>query len=194
MSAKILDGKLLAQHIKDELKSQVFSLKQKTGLVPRLVNVMVGNDQGSCAYAKSQKSVAEYIGIQYDLITLPGDVTEEKFGECIKDLNQDFSVNGIMIHKPLPEHIVYGKIANYVNTEKDLEGINVTNIGKMILGETKIIPCTPASVVEHIQSTGVDLRGKEVVVVGHSVIVGKPLALLLLKQFATVTVCHIATS
>lgn len=194
MSATILDGKALAQNLKDGLKAEVADLKQQTGSVPNLVNVIVGNDHGSCAYAKSQKNAAEYIGIQYELNALPEDVSEDELNECIKKLNADSSVNGIMIHKPLPSRIDYGCVANYVDTAKDLEGINVFNIGKMILGETKIIPCTPASVMEHIKSTGVDLRGKEAVIVGHSVIVGKPLSLLLLEQYATVTVSHIATS
>lgn len=194
MSATILDGKALAQNLKDGLKDEVAQLKERTGSVPRLVNVIVGNDHGSCAYAKSQKNAAEYIGVQYELKILPEDVSQDELSECIKNLNDESSVNGIMIHKPLPSHIDYGCVANYVETIKDLEGINVSNIGKMILGETKIIPCTPASVMEHIKSTGVDLRGKEAVIVGHSVIVGKPLSLLLLEQYATVTISHIATS
>lgn len=194
MSATILDGKTLAQNLKDGLKDEVAQLKERTGSVPHLVNVIVGNDHGSCAYAKSQKNAAEYIGVQYELKILPEDVSQDELSECIKNLNDESSVNGIMIHKPLPSHIDYGCVANYVETIKDLEGINVSNIGKMILGETKIIPCTPASVMEHIKSTGVDLRGKEAVIVGHSVIVGKPLSLLLLEQYATVTISHIATS
>lgn len=194
MSAKILDGKILAQDIKDTLKDEVAALKKKTGSVPCLVNVMVGSDHGACAYAKSQRKNAKYIGIQYKLKTLPEDVSQEDFTDCIKKLNGDISVNGIMIHKPVPAHIDYCSVANYVDTVKDLEGINVTNIGKMLVGETKILPCTPASVMEHIKSTGVGLRGKEAVIIGHSVIVGKPLSLLLLEQYATVTVCHVATS
>ncbi|MCK5259654.1 MAG: bifunctional 5,10-methylenetetrahydrofolate dehydrogenase/5,10-methenyltetrahydrofolate cyclohydrolase [Candidatus Omnitrophica bacterium] len=194
MSAKILDGKLLAQNLKSTLKDEVAALKAEIGSVPRLVNVMVGDNHGACAYAKSQRKAAEYIGIQYDLEALPDDVSRKDFSECIKRLNGDETVNGIMIHKPVPRHIKYSDVAQYVDTDKDLEGINVTNIGKMLIGETKIIPCTPASVMEHIKSTGIDLYGKEAVIVGHSVIVGKPLSLLLLEQFATVTVCHIATS
>ena len=194
MSAKILDGKLLAQDLKDILKGEVAVLKTQTGFVPCLVNVMIGENHGACAYAKSQKKVAEYIGIDYELETLQEDVSKEDFSECIKRLNGDEAVNGIMIHKPIPRHIEYNDVAQYVDTDKDLEGINVTNIGKMLVGETRIIPCTPASVMEHIKSTGIDLYGKETVIVGHSVIVGKPLSLLLLEQFATVTVCHIATS
>lgn len=194
MSARILDGKALAQDLKDRLKKEVRSLKGQTGSVPKLINVMVGNDHGSCAYAQSQQRAAEYIGIDYELQTLPQMASQDDLIDCLKTLNGDPSVNGIMIHKPLPEHINYGQVANYVDTIKDLEGINVSNIGKMILGDTKIIPCTPASVMEHIRSTGINLYGKEAVIVGHSIIVGKPLTLLLLEQYATVTVCHVATT
>ncbi|MCK5712727.1 MAG: bifunctional 5,10-methylenetetrahydrofolate dehydrogenase/5,10-methenyltetrahydrofolate cyclohydrolase [Hyphomicrobiaceae bacterium] len=193
MSAKILDGKLLAQDLKDILKGEVAVLKTQTGFVPRLVNVMIGENHGACAYAKSQKKVAEYVGIDYELETLQEDVSKEDFSECIKRLNGDEAVNGIMIHKPIPRHIEYNDVAQYVDTDKDLEGINVTNIGKMLVGETRIIPCTPASVMEHIKSTGIDLYGKEAVIVGHSVIVGKPLSLLLLHRHATVTICHSRT-
>ncbi len=194
MSAKILDGKSLAQDLKNTLRDEVTSLKQEMGAVPHLVNVMVGTNHSACAYAKAQEKAAQFIGIQYELETLPEDVTQEDFSACIKKLNDNESANGIMIHKPVPEHIDYSEVAKLVDTDKDLEGINVTNIGKMLVGETKIIPCTPASVMEHIKSTGVDLYGKEAVIVGHSVIVCKPLSLLLLEQFTTVTVCHIATS
>ncbi len=194
MSAHLLDGRILAQRIKDNLKKEVAELKIKTGHVPRLINVMIGQDKSACAYANSQKKVAEYIGIQYELLNLPLDVKQDMLREKIRELNQDPKVNGIMIHKPVPAQINYREVANGVDTFKDLEGINVANIGKMILGETKMIPCTPAAVMEHIHSTSLNLRGKEAVIVGHSEIVGKPLSLLLLREYATVTVCHIATS
>lgn len=194
MSAQILDGRKLAQSIRKSLSREVGDLKKQTGLVPRLVNVMIGDDPGSCAYANSQKRVAQQIGIEYELVNLPPDVPMDEFIRYIRQLNEDATVNGIMIHKPVPEHIDYRRAANNLDVAKDLEGINVTNVGKMLLGESKMIPCTPAAVMEHLQSSGVDLRGRETVIVGASEIVGKPLALLLLRQMATVTVCHIATS
>jgi len=194
LSAKILDGKILANQIKDSLKQEILELKEKTDAVPRLVNILIGADQGACAYANSQQKVAKELGIDYELATLPKSVSQDQLIESISNLNQGSHINGIMLHKPVPDHIDYREAANYVDTAKDLEGINVSNIGKMIIGDTTIIPCTPAAVVEHIKSTGVDLRGKEAVIVGHSVIVGKPLSLLLLQELATVTVCHVATS
>lgn len=194
MSAKLLDGKQLAQEIKDSLKQEVMQLKQEAGQVPTLINLMIGEDQGSCAYANAQKRVADYIGINYELRNLPLDISQKDLSDQITELNADPNVNGIMLHKPVPKQIDYHVVANHVDTLKDLEGINVANIGKMLLGETSIIPCTPASIMEHIKSTSIDLRGKEAVVVGHSGIVGKPLTLLLLEKYATVSVCHVATS
>lgn len=194
MSAKILDGRALAQKIRERLHHDVATLKAKTGGVPRLINIMLGNDPGSCAYANSQMRTAEQIGIRYELARLAADTTQNDLIHYIRQLNADLLVHGIMIHKPVPKHIDYRAAANCLDTAKDLEGINVTNIGKMLLGETRMIPCTPAAVMELIQSTDISLRGKEVVVVGASEIVGKPLSLLLLRQMATVTVCHIATT
>ena len=194
MAAKILDGKVLATELSAVLQAEVEADRAKTGRVPRIINILIGDHHGSCAYAKSQKRVAERIGIQYELVALAVDVAQQDIEDYIRKLNDDASVNGVMIHKPVPETIDYQKAANCLSAEKDLEGINVTNIGKMMLGATRIIPCTPAAVMEHLKSTGVPLRGQETVVVGASDIVGKPLSLLLLREMATVTVCHIATS
>ena len=194
MRAKILDGNVLAKMIKDQLKDEVGKLRQKYGKVPTLVNIIVGYDSGSCVYASSQKKTTENIGIGYRLELLPKDISQESVIEGIEILNNDSNVHGIMINRPVPSHIGYGVIANHVDYRKDIEGINVANIGMVMLGEANFLPCTPAAVMEHIRSTGVLLRGKEVVVVGHSRSVGKPLALLLLKQLATVTVCNIGTS
>jgi methylenetetrahydrofolate dehydrogenase (NADP+) / methenyltetrahydrofolate cyclohydrolase len=192
--AIILDGKKLAQKIKSDLKAQVTTLKKEVGCVPRMVNVMVGRDPGTCAYANAQKKVAEELGIQYALQELPERITQQAFAKRIRELNDNPAVHGIMVHKPVPSQIDYHLAAHDIDIAKDLEGINVANIGKMLLGETNILPCTPAAVMEHLYSTGIPLRGKEAVVVGHSDIVGKPLSLLLLRAMATVTVCHVATS
>ena len=194
MPAKILDGRVLAKELKEQLRQEVVGLKEKTGAVPRMINVMIGESHGACAYANSQKRIAEQIGICYELANLAQDISQEDLIAYVRKLNDDESVNGIMIHKPIPGHIDYRKVANCLDVAKDVEGINATNVGKMLLGETEMIPCTPAAVMEHIKSTGMDVRGKEVVIVGASEIVGKPLSLLFLRQMATVSVCHIATS
>lgn len=194
MSATILDGKRLAGEIQRRLKKEVTRLRAETGAGPHLVNVMIGNDAGACAYANAQKRVADDIGVQYTLTQLSPDISSEEFLEYLKTLNRDPCVHGIMIHKPLPPQIDGGEVANRLDPIKDVEGINITNIGRMLLGDTALVPCTPAAVMEHIASTGVPLRGKEAVIVGASDIVGKPLSLLLLQEMATVSVCHIATS
>jgi len=194
MSAQLLDGKILAKNLKEDLRTEIIGLKSKTGKAPVVVNIMIGDDHAACAYAKSQQKVAEYIGIDYRLDILNKDITEDSLSKHIKELNSNPKINGIMVHKPVPKQINHQTVSNHIDMAKDLEGVNVGNVGKMLLGQTNIIPCTPAAVMEHIKSTKIDLRGKEVVVVGHSEIVGKPLSLLLLQEMATVTVCHVATS
>ncbi len=193
--AKLLEGKPIAEKIKEEVKQQVASLSKK----PVLASIMVGDNAGAEAYVKSQKKTAEGLGIEYQFHKLEASMTEAGLIEFIKKLNSDKSVNGIILQMPLPAQIDYKKISQFILPEKDVEGMHPVNIGKILFGtstslSTKILPCTPAAVMELLNSTGIDLYGKEVVVVGHSEIVGKPLALLLLEKFATVTVCHIGTS
>jgi len=194
MSAKILNGKTLSLSLQEELKKDIFALRKKIGIVPKMVNIMIGDDHGACAYARAQKKVAENVGIDYELKSLPEGISQEDFVCFVKKSNEDKAINGILIHKPVPAHLNYEQAASYVDALKDLEGINAFNLGKMILEETNIIPCTPASVMAHLESIPVDLYGKEIVIVGHSMIVGRPLSLLLLNAFATVTICHKATS
>jgi len=156
--------------------------------------VLVGDNAGALSYVKSQTKVAEALGIEYKLHQLPVDISEESLIEVIKKLNNDRSVNGIIIQMPLPGQIDYKKISQNISPDKDIEGMHPANIGKIVFGKAKLVPCTAAAAMELINASGVDLYGREVVIVGHSEIVGKPLALLLLEKFATVTVCHIGTS
>ena len=188
--AKLLEGKPLSEKIKEEIKQQVSSLKKK----PVLASIQVGDNPGAEAYAKSQKKTAEGLGIEYQFHKLSQDTTEASLIEFIQKLNSEKSINGIIIQMPLPAQIDYKKISQFILPEKDAEGMHPANIGKIVFGKANILPCTPAAVMELLKEAGVDLYGKEVVIVGHSEIVGKPLALLLLEKFATVTVCHIGTS
>jgi len=188
--AKLLEGKPIAEKIKQEIAQAVARLKRK----PVLASVMVGDNAGAEAYSKSQKKTAEGLGIEYQFHKLSPETTEGALEEFIKKLNADASVSGIIVQMPLPGTIDYKKISQYIAAEKDVEGMHPANIGKIVFGKATMVPCTPAAVMELLKETGVDLYGKEVVVVGHSEIVGKPLALLLLERFATVTVCHIGTS
>ncbi|MFA5063682.1 MAG: bifunctional 5,10-methylenetetrahydrofolate dehydrogenase/5,10-methenyltetrahydrofolate cyclohydrolase [Candidatus Omnitrophota bacterium] len=188
--AKLLEGNPIAEKIKEELKKQVQPLKPK----PVLASIMVGENAGATSYVKSQSKAAENLGIEYRLLKLPQDIAEDALVDLILKLNSDKLVNGIIVQMPLPEEIDYKKISQFILPEKDIEGMHPANIGKILFGKSGLIPCTAASIMELINSSGTDLYGKEVVVVGHSEIVGKPLALLLLDKFATVTVTHIGTS
>lgn len=188
--AKLLEGKPLAEKIKEEIRVQIASL----GFKPVLASVIVGENAGAASYVNSQSKAAESLGIDYRLENLPQDITEEAFVNFILKLNKDKSVNGIIVQMPLPAQIDYKKISKFISADKDVEGMHPQNIGKILFGQAQLTPCTAAAVMELIKASGLDLNGKEVVIVGHSEIVGKPLALLLLDKFATVTVCHIGTS
>jgi len=188
--ARLLEGKPIAERIKEELKKKVAVLARK----PVLVSIQVGENAGAASYVKSQQKTAEDLGIEYRFHKLPEEISEKELAEFIQRINTDKSADGIIIQMPLPERIDYKKISQCVTPEKDVEGMHPANIGKILFGRTNILPCTAAAVMELLKESGVDLYGKEVVVVGHSEIVGKPLSLLLLDKFATVTVCHIATS
>ncbi|MBI5145421.1 MAG: bifunctional 5,10-methylenetetrahydrofolate dehydrogenase/5,10-methenyltetrahydrofolate cyclohydrolase [Candidatus Omnitrophica bacterium] len=188
--ARLLEGKPIAEKIKEELRQAIINLEHK----PVLASIMVGENAGAEAYVKSQKKTAEGLGIVYQFHKLSGDTSEGALIDFIQKLNTDNSVNGIIVQMPLPAKIDYKKISQFILPTKDVEGLHPANIGKIVFGKASILPCTPAAVMELLNSTGVDLYGKEIVVVGHSEIVGKPLSLLLLDKFATVCVCHIGTS
>jgi methylenetetrahydrofolate dehydrogenase (NADP+) / methenyltetrahydrofolate cyclohydrolase len=188
--AKLLEGKPIAEQIKSILKSKVQALNKRL----KLASVQVGINPASDVYIKSQKKNAELLGIEYDAHILEKETSEEKLIEFIRKLNGDPSVSGIIIQMPLPLHMDYKKISQYLAPEKDVEGMHPVNMGKIVFGKAKILPCTAAAVMELLNSIGLNYSGKEVVIVGHSEIVGKPLALTLLDKLATVTVCHIGTS
>lgn len=190
MCAKLLEGKPIAEQIKEEIRKEI----QVFGKSPVLASIIVGDNAGAEAYVKSQAKNAEGLGVTYQLHKLEADISEQALIDFIRKLNQDKSVNGIIIQMPLPLQIDYKKISEFIAPEKDIEGMHPANMGKIVFNKARLLPCTPAAVMELLKATGVDLYGKEVVVVGHSEIVGKPLALLLLDKFATVTVCHIGTS
>jgi len=159
-----------------------------------LASVQAGDNAGAEAYAKSQSKAAASLGIEYQFHKLPENVSDKSLVEFIQKLNSDKIVSGIIVQMPLPQHIDYKKISQFISPDKDVEGMHPSNIGKVLSGSAQIIPCTAAAVMELLNETGIDLYGKEAVVVGHSEIVGKPVCLLLLDKFATVTVCHIGTS
>ena len=187
--AGLLEGKAISERIKKQIKEEI----SKLNLKPVLASIQVGENPASNVYIKSQKRFSEELGIDYQLHKLDSQISETSLIEFIQKLNLDRAINGLILQMPLPKHIDYKKITQYIEPKKDVEGLHPENMGKIIFGKAKILPCTAQAVMELIKETQIDLYGKEVVIVGHSEIVGKPLSLLLLDKFATVTVCHIGT-
>ena len=194
MPAKLLEGKSVALKIKENIKSEIESLKSKYGFGPKFVSVQIGENPASEIYIKSQEKTARDLGIDYELKKLPADIQQAEFIKAVESLNKDKSVNGIIIQMPLPQHIDAKLISGYIAPLKDIEAVHPQNMGRIVFGTAKVLPCTAAACMELLNSIdSLELYGKEAVVVGHSEIVGKPLALLLLNKFVTTTVCHIAT-
>jgi len=195
MPAQLLDGESLAAKIKESLKSEIEGLKKK-GISPYLVAVQVGENAASRVYIKQQKKSCEEIGISYELKELPADTSQEKLIKFIEDLNKDKKVTGIILQMPLPKEIDARSVQINISPKKDAEGLHPSNIGMLVYGNPRLAPPTALAAVELLKSSGVDLKGKEITVVGHSEIVGKPVSLLLLQsqmESPTPTVCHIAT-
>lgn len=195
MSAKLLEGRLLAEKIKEGLKEEVEEFKKK-GRSPFLVAVQVGENPASRIYLKQQSKACSELGINYELKHLKEQVSQEELLAFIERLNQDEDICGIILQMPLPSYLDSRAAQIKISPRKDVEGIHPLNMGKLLYGDNRISPPTPQAVVELLKSTQEELKGKETVIVGHSEIVGKPLALLLLQSqlsSPTVTVCHIAT-
>ncbi|MDQ2085959.1 bifunctional methylenetetrahydrofolate dehydrogenase/methenyltetrahydrofolate cyclohydrolase FolD [Herbivorax sp. ANBcel31] len=192
MAGKVLNGKELATKIKSELKSEVETLKEK-GILPGLAVVIVGDDSASRVYVNSKKKSCENIGIESFEYALSEYVSEDELIELIHKLNNDEKVNGILVQLPLPKQINEDRVINSIDPKKDVDAFHPINVGKLMTGNPVFLPCTPAGVMELIKESGIDITGKECVVVGRSNIVGKPMAMLLLAQNGTVTVCHSKT-
>ncbi len=190
--AKILDGKAVSQRIKDELKVEVESIKAK-GVNPGLAVVIVGDNPASRVYVNSKKKACAEIGIASFEYALEESTTEEELLTLVKKLNDDSTVNGILVQLPLPKHINEETIINAITPQKDVDAFHPVNVGKIMIGNFDFLPCTPAGVMELIKESNIDLEGKKCVVVGRSNIVGKPQSMLLLHKNATVTICHSRT-
>jgi methylenetetrahydrofolate dehydrogenase (NADP+)/methenyltetrahydrofolate cyclohydrolase len=192
MAAKILDGNAMAELAKRDVRADVARHKDH-GRQVNLAAVLVGSKAAGELYARRQAEACAAVGIEYKLTTLPHEATAAQVAAVIQKLNVDVSVTGVMLHLPLPEGLDATALQYTIDPIKDVEGVNPANIGHVVYGHTLIAPCTARAVVEMIAATGVNLRGAEAVVVGASEIAGKPIALLLTQQMATVTLCHIAT-
>ena len=189
----ILDGKQLSQELKDEMRQEVDALAQKYGRRPCLMVVIVGNNPASQSYVRGKIKATEYVGFDGSLVSLPEDVTEDALIAEIERLNQNELVDGILVQLPLPKHISEDRVIAAISPEKDVDGFHATNVARLWLNQPCIVPCTPKGVIVMLDRAGIEITGKNAVVVGRSNIVGKPVAKLLLDRNATVTIAHSRT-
>ena len=191
--AQLIDGKAIAAQIKEELKEQVTALKEQ-GREVSLAVIQVGEDKASSVYVNNKKKACEYIGIRSLSYHLPEEVSEEELLKLINTLNQDDAVNGILVQLPVPKHIDEDRVIKAIDPKKDVDGFHPQSVGALSIGQPGFVSCTPAGIIELLKRSNVEITGKECVVVGRSNIVGKPMALLLLRENGTVTVCHSRTA
>ncbi len=190
--AMIIDGKKIAEEIKEELKQKVTKQKEE-GIQITLAVIQVGNDPASSVYVGNKKKACEYIGINSLSYELVESTTQEELLALVEKLNQDKSVNGILVQLPLPSHINEDLVIKTIDPAKDVDGFHPQSVGALSIGQKGFISCTPAGVIQLLKRSGIELEGKECVIIGRSNIVGKPMALLMLRENATVTVCHSRT-
>lgn len=193
MAAVLLEGKPIAEKLKESIRAEAEALKAKYKKAPKLLAIQIGENASSAVYVKAQKKVAESLGIEYELKVVPDTASQADADKIIKDANKDAAITAIILQLPVPKSIDAKKLSGMIAPEKDAEGMHPQNLGKILLGNYRIGPCTAMAVMELLESAKINLYGKEAVVVGHSEIVGKPLALMLINKFVTTTVCHIAT-
>ena len=187
--AKLIDGKNISGEIKDELKEKVAQLKEQ-GIEVTLAVIQVGNDPASTVYVGNKKKACAYIGIRSLAYELPGETTQEELLALVRELNDRKDVNGILVQLPLPAHIDEDTVIRTIAPEKDVDGFHPQSVGLLSIGQKGFVSCTPAGIIQLLKRSGVEIDGRECVVVGRSNIVGKPMAMLLIRENGTVTVCH----
>jgi methylenetetrahydrofolate dehydrogenase (NADP+)/methenyltetrahydrofolate cyclohydrolase len=190
--AVIIDGKKISAEIKDELKAKVSELKDKNVQITLAV-IQVGSDPASSVYVGNKKKACEYIGINSLAYELPETTSQEELLAIVNKLNEDSTVNGILVQLPLPKHINEDLVIKTISPEKDVDGFHPQSVGALSIGQKGFVSCTPAGIVQLLKRTGISIEGKECVIIGRSNIVGKPMALLMLRENATVTICHSKT-
>lgn len=181
-----IDGKVISAQVKDECREKI----KKEGLDVTLAVIQVGNDPASTVYVGNKKKACEYVGIRSLSYELPEETTEKELLELVEKLNDDEKVNGILVQLPLPAHIDEDKVIRTISPKKDVDGFHPQSVGALSIGQPGFVSCTPAGIIELLKRSGVEMDGKECVIIGRSNIVGKPMALLMLRENATVTVCH----
>ncbi len=190
--AQLIDGKKISQQIKDECKETVACLKEH-GREGTLAVIQVGNDPASSVYVRNKKKACEYIGIRSESYELAEETSEEELLSLIESLNADPQINGILCQLPVPAHIDENKIIHAIDPGKDVDGFHAQNVGALVIGAPGFVSCTPAGIIQLLKRSNVEIAGKNCVIIGRSNIVGKPMALLMLRENATVTVCHSKT-
>ena len=197
MTAKLINGNEVAQQIREELKKEVVQLKETYSVVPGLVTILVGENPASVSYVTAKQKTSKELGFYSMQDNQPANITEEELLKLIDKYNKDPKIHGILVQLPLPKHINETKILYAIDPKKDVDGFHPVNVGKLMIGEADYLPCTPAGIQQLIIRTGAKIDGAEVVVVGRSNIVGKPIANILLQKQkganATVTICHTGT-
>ena len=197
MTAQIISGTEIAKQIREELKQEIAKLKEKHNLIPGLATVLVGEDPASQVYVGQKEKTSQALGIYSERHDLPANTSEEKLLGLINKLNKDPKINGILVQLPLPKHINETRVLYAIEPKKDVDGFHPVNVGKLMIGEPDYLPCTPHGIQQLLIKSGVKIEGAEVVVVGRSNIVGKPIANILIQKKeganATVTVCHTGT-
>lgn len=191
--AQLIDGKKISKEIKDELKEKVAAYKAQ-GKTAALAVIQVGEDPASSVYVNNKKKACEYIGIESLEFHLPEAITEKELLAQIDKLNKDDKVNGILVQLPLPKHIDEEKVIQAISPQKDVDGFHPQSVGALTIGQKGFVSCTPAGIIELLKRSGIEIAGKECVVIGRSNIVGKPMALLLLRENGTVTIAHSRTA
>ena len=194
MSAQLIDGKTLAQEIRQEIAKDIELLVGQTGVCPGLAVVLVGDDPASAVYVRNKKKACDTAGLYVDDHALPATTTQEELLKLIDQLNNDPKIHGILVQLPLPSQIDSQAVLNTVLPDKDADGFHPYNIGRLVAGDPVFVPCTPKGVMRMIEATGQSVKGKRAVILGRSNIVGKPVAMLLMHQHATVTICHSRTT
>ncbi|MEF9990057.1 MAG: bifunctional methylenetetrahydrofolate dehydrogenase/methenyltetrahydrofolate cyclohydrolase FolD [Christensenellaceae bacterium] len=192
MSAKIISGKELSAEIREELKVKVKKLKEK-GIVPGLAVIQVGDDGGSTIYVNNKEKACAEIGMYSEVNRLSENVTQKELLALVEKYNHDDKIHGLLVQLPLPKHIDENEILKNINPKKDVDGFHVQNAGSLFTGLPGLVACTPRGIIKLIKKTGIDITGKNAVIIGRSNIVGKPVAILLLNENATVTICHSKT-
>lgn len=185
----LIDGSEMAKQTRIEIKKEI----EKLDGTPKLVVVLVGEDPASQVYVSSKEKFAGRVNMASEVIRLPESTSEQELLSVVNQLNEDDSVNGILVQFPVPKHISQENVMNAIAPEKDVDGLNQINVGKLVAGVEGLTPCTPTGVIQMIKSTGIEISGKNAVVIGRSLLVGKPVAMMLLKENATVTMCHSRT-